>query len=150
MCSSIPKILWIIPVNLANDRPSRPWLISWGWCTQNLDDLLFPLIPVGDVGFDVVRSIFNDGSVAGVKLSVLGFPLCEGLVIVVHLPKASHVHSEILKYGGSVAEDGVCREEGFVEWEVDSNGVGGVTRSEEEVDGGEVCVCGVALVDGHR
>jgi hypothetical protein len=145
VCSPIPKTLRVVLVNLANDRPGRPRFVSWRWRAQNFDDLLFPLVPVGDVGFDVVRSIFNDGSVARVKLNVLGLSFCEGSVVVVHFLEAGHVRSKILENRGSVAEDGVCREEGFVEWEVDSDGVGGVTRCEEEVEGSEIGVCGVTL-----
>jgi len=149
VCGPIPKTLWVVLVNLANDRPGRPRLVSRRLRAQNFEDLLLPLVPVGNVGFDVVRTVFNDGSVAGVKLCVLGPPPCESLVVVVHFLEAGHVRPEILENRGSVAEDGVCGEEGFVEWEVDSYGVGGVTRGEEEMDGSEIGVCGVTLVGGH-
>jgi len=149
MCSPIPKALWVILVNLTNDRPGRPGFVSWRRRAQNFDDLLLPLVPMGDVGFDVVRAIFDDRSVARVELDVLRLLFYERLVVVVHLLEASHIHPKVLENCGSVAKDGVCREEGFVEWEVDSSGVGGVTRREEEVDRGEIGVCGVALVDGH-
>jgi len=150
VCGPIPKILWVVLVNLANDRPGRPRLVSWRRCAQNFEDLLLPLVPVGDVCFDVFRAVCNDGSVAGVKLCVLGPPFCESLIVIVHFLEAGHVRSKILENRGSVAKDGVCCEEGFVEWEVDSYGVGGVTRGEDEVDGGEIGVCGVTLIDGHR
>jgi len=114
MCSLIPKILWVILVNLTNDRPGRPGFVSWRRRAQNFDDLLLPLVPMGDVGFDVVRAIFDDGSVARVELNVLGLPFCERLVVVVHLLEASHIRSKVLENRGSVPEDGVCREEGFV------------------------------------
>ena len=149
MCGLIPKILWVVLVNLANDRPGCPRLVSWRWGAQNFDNLVLPLVPVGDVVFYVVRAIFNDGSVARIKLYVLGPPFCEGVVVVVHFLEAGHVGSKILENCGPVAEDSVCREEGFVEWEVDSYGVGGVTRREEEVDGSEIGVCCVTLVGGH-
>ena len=86
---------------------------------------------------------------AGVKLCVLGYPFCEKPVVVVHFLEAGHVHSEILENRGPIAEDGVCREECFVEWEVDRYGVDGVTRRGEEVDGSKVGVCGITLVGGH-
>ena len=104
---------------------------------------------MGDVCFDVVRAILNDGPVAGVKLCVLGHPFCEGSIIVVHFLEAGHVRSEILENRGSIAEDGVCREESFVGWEVDGYGIGGVTRCGEEVDGSEVGVRGITLVGSN-
>lgn len=149
MCSLIPKILWVILVNLTNDRPGRPGFVSRGQRAQNFDDLLLPLVPMGNVGFDVVWAVFDDGSVARVELDVFWLPFCERLVVVVHLLEASHIRSEVLENRGSVAKDCVCCEEDFVEWEVDSDGVGGVTRREEEVDGSEIGVCGVTLIDGH-
>ena len=99
----IPKTPWIVLVNLANDRPGRPRLVSWGWRVQNLKDLFLPLVPVGDVGFDVVRAVFNNGSVARVKLLVLGLPFCESFVVIVHFLEAGHVRSKILENCGSVA-----------------------------------------------
>ena len=150
MCSVVPKILRVAPVNLANDRPRRPRLVSWRRRAQNFDDLFVPLVSVGDVDLDVIRAIFNDGSMARIKLDVLGLPFREGLIVVVHLLEANHVRSEILEDRGPVAEDGVCSEESFVEWKVDSNGVSGVTGCEEDVNRSEIGVCGVALVDGHR
>ena len=149
MCSPIPKALWVVLVNLANDRPSCPGFVSWGRRAQNLDNLLFSLVPVGNVGFDVVRAVFNDGSMTGVELGVFRLPFCERLVEVVHFLEAGHIHSKILENCGSVTEYGVCREESLVKWEVDSDGVGGVTRCEEELDEGEICVCGVTLVGSH-
>lgn len=105
---------------------------------------------MGNVCLDVVRTIFYNRSVARVKLGVLGHSFCEGIVIVVHLLETGHVRSKILEDGGSVAEDGVCREEGTVEREVDSNGVGSVTRREEKMEGSKISLCGVTLTNGHR
>lgn len=149
VCSFVPKALRIVLVNLTNDRPGRPGFVSWGWHAQSFNNLLFPLVPVGDEGFDVVRAIFNDGPMARVKSSVLGLPFCESLIIVVHFLEAGHVRPKILENRGPIAENCVCREESLVEWEVNSDGVGGVTGREEDVDGGEIGVCGVALIDGH-
>lgn len=104
---------------------------------------------MGDVGFDVVRAIFNDRSVARVELDIFGHSIGECPVVVVHFLETGHVCSKILENGGSIAEDSVCCEEGFIEWEVDSDGVCGVTGREEDVNGSEIGVCGVTLVDGY-
>ena len=148
MCGPIPKTLWVVLVNLANDRPGRPRFVSWRRRAQNIEDLFLPLVPVGDVGFDVVRTILNDGSVARIKLCVLRLPFCESPVVIVHFLEAGHVSPKIFEDCGSKAEDGVCGEEGFIEWGVDSYGVGGVTGGEDEVDGSEIGICGVSLVGG--
>lgn len=149
MCSSIPKVPGILLINLPDNCPGRPGFISWRWRAQNLDDLLFSLVPVVYVCFDVARTIFNDGSVARVELSVLGLSFGKCLVVVVHLLKAGHVRPEILENRRSEAKDGVCREEGFIEWEIDSDRVGSVSGGEEDVNRGEIGVRGVVLPDGH-
>ena len=149
MCGWFPKILWVILVDLADDRPRRPGLVSRRRRAQNFDDLLFPLVPVSDVGFDIVRAIFNDGSVARVELGVLGHSFRECLVVVAHFLETGHVCSKILENRGSIAEDGVCCKEGFVEWEVGDNRVGSVTGRGEYMNGSQIGACGVTLVDGH-
>lgn len=150
MRSLIPKVLWVILVDLAHDLPGSPRFVFRRWHLQNIDDLLLPLVSVDDIVFDIVRAIFDDRAVAGVKLSVLGLSSYKGIVVGVHFLETCHVLSKILKYGRSVAEDGVRREESFVEWEVDSDGVGGVTRREEEVEGSEVSVHDITLANGYR
>ena len=150
MRGTIPKVLRVVLVNLAHDRPGGPRFVSRRWRIQYLDDLLLPLVPVGDVGFDTIRTIFYDGSMAGVKLNVLGHSFCKGVVVIVHFLETSHVLSKILEDGGSIAEDGVCRKEGTVKWEVDSDRVGGVARGAEEVEGSEIGVRGIILAHGHR
>jgi len=149
MCSFIPKTPGILLINLLDNCPGGPRFVSWRWRAQNLDDLLFPLVPVVYVRFDVARAILNNRSVARVELGVLGLPFCKCLVVVVHLLEAGHVRPKVLENRRPVTEDGVCREEGFVRREVDSDRIGGVTGCEENVDGSEIGVRGVVLADGH-
>ena len=104
---------------------------------------------MGDVTFNIIWTIVYDRSVARIKLSVLGHSFCEIIIVVVHFLETGHVWSKILEDGRSITEDCVCCEEGTVEWEVNGDRVGGVTRGGEKVEGSEVGVCDCDITSGH-
>jgi hypothetical protein len=124
----LPQTLWIILIyDFHNVHARPPQLFLLG---EHIENLLLALLAVLDILTNLCRPFLNDRTVTGVCTTGELFP---------HLLEALHVHGEVLKHGGALAQHVVCGEHGVFFFEHERHVIGCVART---VEGAECCAFG--------